>query len=84
MPVGRASDSMMVPTLSYSFYLARTGTLSSIAWPTGVQLVISFTSDFQRCCLAVQGSPTVMEHVVSVQPSSLILHGTFRELFVLS
>ena len=32
------------------------------------------------------GSPTAMQHVVSVEsvePSSLIYHGTFRDLFVL-
>ena len=52
-----------------------------VVWPTGVQLVILFTSDFQWCCLAVQRSPSVTEHVVSVESSSLILHGTFRDLF---
>ena len=30
-----------------------------------------------------RGSTTVTEHVVSVEFSSLILHGTFRDLFVL-
>ena len=45
----------------------------SVAWPTGVQLVkTSFTSDFQWCCLAVQESPTVTEHVVSVSLLSVI------------
>ena len=54
-----------------------------VVWPTGVQLVILFTSDFHWCCLAVQRSPSVKVHVVSVESSSLILHGTFRNLFVL-
>ena len=36
-----------------------------------------YTSDFQWCCLAVQGSPTVIEHVVSVESLSLIRDGTF-------
>ena len=58
----------------------------SVAWPTGVQLVILFYMYFrycQWCCLAVQGSPNFMEQVVSVGSLSLILHGSFRDLVVL-
>ena len=47
-----------------------------------VHLVILFTSDCQWYCLAVQGARTVTQHVVSVESSSLILYGTFRDLFV--
>ena len=36
---------------------------------------LNFASDFQWCCLAVQGSPTVTQHVVSVESSSLLLRG---------
>ena len=50
--------------------------------PTGLNW-FSLTSDFQWCCLTSQGSPVATQHVVSVESSSLILHGTFRDLFVL-
>ena len=30
----------------------------------------------QLCCLADQGSPSVMQHLVSVESSSLLLHST--------
>ena len=29
--------------------------------------MIFFASNLQLCCLAVQGSPTVMQHIVSVE-----------------
>ena len=48
--------------------------LSSVVWYTRAQLMIFFASYFQCCCLAVQGSPTVTQHVVSVEPSSLLHH----------
>ena len=32
-----------------------------------------FASDFLRCCLAEQGSPSVTKHVASVESSSLLL-----------
>ena len=42
--------------------------------PPGLNLGSSFTSDFQLCCLADQGSPSVTQLVVSVESSSLPLH----------
>ena len=50
-----------------------TGSLSSVAWSTGAQLMIFFFLRFQWGCLAFQGSPTVTHHV-SVESSSLPLH----------
>ena len=38
LSVGRVSDSMMIPTLE----LVGTRALSSVAWPTGIPLVIIF------------------------------------------
>ena len=57
--------------------LVGAGAFSSVASSTGVQLVILFTSDFQWCCLTYQGSPVTMQHVVSVESSSLIFHNLF-------
>ena len=37
-------------------------------------LLFRISTDFQLCCLADQGSPSVSQHVVSVKSSSLILH----------
>ena len=39
-----------------------------------INLVIFPVSDFQWCCLADQGSPSVKQHVVPVESSSLLLH----------
>ena len=76
-PVDRASDSLVASTLSYSFMLVGPGALSSVAWPTGAQLMLFFC--FR---LAVQGSPTVTKHVVSVESSSWLFIVFKRELFV--
>ena len=64
-PVDRASDSMMAPTKTYSCHLVGS---------TGAQLMISFASDFQCCLLADLGSPSVTQHIVSVESSSLLHH----------
>ena len=40
----------------------------------GLNCLSSFASDFQWCCLTDQGSPSTMQHIVSVKPSSLLLH----------
>ena len=42
--------------------------------PPGLNRLSSFASDFQWCCLTDQGSPSVMQHIVSVESSSLLLH----------
>ena len=36
------------------------------------------------CCLADQRSPSVVQHVVSVESSALLLHSIKRDLFVYS
>ena len=53
MPVGWASDSMMVPTEFINLF-GWGSVFLSVAWPTGAHLVILFTSDVQRCCLTSQ------------------------------
>ena len=42
--------------------------------PPGLNCLSSFASDFQWCCLTDQGSPSVMQHIVSVESSSLLLN----------
>ena len=66
-PVDRVSDSKMARPIHFSLLGPE---LLSVAWSTGA----SFASDFQCCCLTDQGSPSDMQHVVSVEPSSLLLH----------
>ena len=39
-PLGQVSDAMMAPTLSYLFHLVGAGAFLSVAWPTGVQLLV--------------------------------------------
>ena len=43
--------------------------------PPGLNSRSSFASDFQWFCLADQESPSVTHHFVSVESSSLLLHG---------
>ena len=72
-PLDRASDSMMArPKAIHFSWLGPE--LLSVAWSTGAHLLSSFASDFQWCCLTDQGSPSVMQHIVSVESSSLLLH----------
>ena len=40
----------------------------------GINWLSSFASDFQWYCLTDQGPPSVMQHIVSVESSSLLLH----------
>ena len=49
--------------------------------PPGLNWLSSFASDFQGCCLTDQGSPSVMQHIVSVESSSLLLY-SYLTLFI--
>ena len=51
-------------------------TLSSVAWSTRVQLIIFFLFQITSGVVwqSLQGSPSVMQHLVSVELSSLLLH----------
>ena len=40
--------------------------------PSGLNCLSSFASDFQWCCLIDRGSPSVMQHIVSEESSSLL------------
>ena len=42
--------------------------------PPRFNVLSSSASDFQWCCLADQGSPSVMQHIVFVESLSLLLH----------
>ena len=44
---------------------------------------VYFDGLIQLCCLADQGSPSVMQHVVSVESSSLLLHN-IKTLYLFS
>ena len=55
----------------------------SLSLPYNHFVIFFFPSDFQWCVLVVHESPAVTEHLVSVESSSLMIHGTFRDLFVL-
>ena len=50
-----ASDSVMAPTKSYSFYWLGLELLKSVAWTTGVQLVFSFAPGYSML-FGAQGS----------------------------
>ena len=73
MPVDRASD-YDGPDLKLFILVGWARSSPSVAWSNGAQLMIFFASDFQWCCLTDQGSPSVMQHVISVESSSLLLH----------
>ena len=72
-PVDRASDSMMVRPKAIHFSWLGPD-LSSVAWSTGAQLIIFFCFRCSVVCLTDQGSLSVMQHIVSVESSSLLLH----------
>ena len=75
-PVDRASDSIMPrPKAIHFSWLGQE--LSSVAWSTGVQLIIFFCFRFSVVLLADQGSPSVMQQIVSVESSSLLLHSCY-------
>ena len=71
-PVDRASESMMALKLFILVGLDRSFRL--LLGPPGLNLLSSFASDFQWCCLTDQGSPYVMQHIVYVESSTLLLH----------
>ena len=67
-PVDRASDSMMARPKAIHFSCLGPE-LSSIAWSTGAKLI-----SFGFSVVLFDGSPSVMQHIVSVESSSLLLH----------
>ena len=50
--------------------------------PLGLNGLYSFASDFQCCCLTDKGSPSVMQHILSVESLSLLLHSYLTYLSV--
>ena len=48
------------------------GNITSIH--TNMTITNRVNSDFQWCCLTDQGSPSVMQHIVSAESSSLLPH----------
>ena len=54
--------------LKLFIFVVGAGDFSSVAWPTG---------------LTSHGSPDARKHVASLESSSLIVHGTLCDLFVL-
>ena len=46
----------------------------AVALSTGAQLMIFYCFRFQWCCVTDQGSPSVMQQIVSVESSSLLIH----------
>ena len=73
-PVDRASDYMMARPKAFHFSWLGPELFRLLLGPPGLNWLPSFASGFQWCCLAVQGYPTVTQHVVSVESSSLLLN----------
>ena len=70
----RASDYMMARPKAINFSWFGPELFRLLLGPPGLNWLSSFASDFQWCCLAVKGSQTVTQHVVSGESSSLLLH----------
>ena len=69
----RASDSMRArPKAIHFSWLGPE--FSYDAWSTGAQLIIFFCFRFSVVLFTDQGSPSVMQHNVSIESSSLLLH----------
>ena len=77
-PEDRASDSMMAPTESYSFLLFGTRALSSVAWSTGVQLMIFLCFRFPVVMIGSPGRNTLY----LLSPPLCFLIVLKRDLFV--
>ena len=73
-PVDLASDSMMARPRAMHFRVLVTGARSLLLGIPGLNLCSTLASDFQWCCLAVQGYPIVTQLVVFVESPSLLLH----------
>ena len=78
--VGRASDSMMVPT--YLFQLVGAGAFSPVACPTGVQLLVFFCSSVSVGCSTPQGSPGVGRNTFLSSPHLCFIIVFICDLFV--
>ena len=76
-PVGRASDSMMAPAWSYLFSLVWAGAFLSVAWPTGIQLLVFFCSSVPVVLFDTPGISRCRSQHVSVESSSLLHHSIY-------
>ena len=68
----------MAPTSSYLFQLVGAGAFLSVAWPTGVKLLVFFCSGVPVLLFDTPGiSRCRSQHVVSVESSSLFHHSIY-------
>ena len=79
-PVGRASDSVMASTWSYSFLSVGAGASCLLLGSPGFSWCFSFAPDFQ-CYWAPRGLRRQVAYLVC-EFSFLIHHGGYHDLFV--
>ena len=75
VPVGRASGSVVAPAWGYLFWLVWAGAFLSVAWPTGVQLLVFFCSSVPVVLFDTPGVSRCRSRHVSVESSSLLHRG---------
>ena len=69
---------MMAPTYSYLFYLVGAGvSFLSVAWPTGVQLLVFFCSSVPVLLFGTPGISGCRSQHVPVESSSLLHRSTY-------
>ena len=81
-PLGRSSDSVIATTLSYLFQLVGTGAFLSVAWSTGVQLLVFFCSSLSVVLFDSQGSPGVGRNTFLSSPHLCFIIVFICDLFV--
>ena len=73
---------MMAQTLSYLFSLVGAGTVLSVAWPTGAQLLVFFCSSVSVGCSTPQGTPGVGRNTFLSSPHLCLIIVFICDLFV--
>ena len=76
-PVGLASGSVVAPTWGCLFWLVWAGAFLSVAWPTGVQLLVFFCSSVPVVLFDTPGITRCRSQHVSVESSSLLHHSIY-------
>ena len=76
-PVGRASDSMMAPDIKLFILVGLGQSFLSVAWPTGVQLLVFFCSSVPVVLFDTPGISRCRSQHISVESSSLLHHSIY-------
>ena len=80
--MGRMSDSLIAPTKTTPFSWFRSKLSCLLLGQPWFICCIDFALDFKLCCSAFQGSPVVMQYILSVESSFLIHHDAYYNFYL--